>query len=201
MALTKATTSITDWTAVAQAAVGESATYDLSAVYDAVLNIQAFLDTTTAHTGTEFIIQISANDSGDEDWQDLCRFVGIIATNNTEPVTNNPLAAGSTTITCASTTGYAVADVPGPLIAIKDATLINSEICQLVSIVANTSVTVLDGTTNEHANTAILQNTALSENISLPMSANRVRVLVNNDYDSNGSTMNYKVRISTVTAI
>lgn len=201
MALTKAVEAITDWTAVAQAAVGESATADISACYEAALNIQAFLDTETAHTGTEFIVQTSSNTTGDEDWEDYARFVDLIGTANKEDITNNPAAAGTTVFTVASTTGYTVADVAAPWRAIEDATLVNSELLLQVAVAANTSVTFQDGSTNEHANTADLYNIAFSRTIQLPFTASRARVIVNNNYDSNGSTLNYKVRMTKVTAL
>ena len=42
-------------------------------------------------------------------------------------------------------------------------------------------------------------NVAMTQNVSITSSANRLRVLVDNTYDADGSTLNYKVRLSMVT--
>lgn len=193
----KAVEQVTDWTAVAQNAVAKSGTLDCALHAGSQLAIQAFLDSTTAHTGTEFIVQVSSALSGDEDWQEWTRFVGLIGTANSEAVTNNPLAAGATSITCASTTGYTV----GLLFAIEDATLVNSELCYATAIATNTSITTLDGVTLEHQNTAVLYNIALNQVVMLSASVVRARVLVNNGYDADGSTLNYKVRCTKATTL
>lgn len=183
---------ITDWTAVAQKAVGESGVIDI--IDGRVIAIQAFLDTQTAHTGTEFIIQISKKSSGDEDWEDYQSFIALVGTANSENITNNPLAAGSTTITCASTTGYVTDDVLLPWRAIEDATLANSELIKQTGYTTNTSITILDGTTNAHVQNTTMYNMAISELIDIaPGTGRRARIIVNNNYDSNGSTLNYRI--------
>lgn len=196
MAITKAVESINDWTAVAQNAVGESATLNCAGHYATELNIQAFLDTTTAHTGTEFIVQVSSNTTGDEDWHDYNRFVALIGTAVTDLIEDNPLNAASTAI---ALTGHAYT-VEAIWLAIEDGTLINSELVFEVSQTAN-EVVILDGTTNQHAQNTAMFNIAISEVIMLDASINRVRVVVNNTYDDNGSTLNYKVRATEVTGI
>lgn len=196
MALTKAVEAITDWTAVAQNTVGESGTLDCSGHYGTELHIQAFLDTTTAHTGTKFKIQVSSNTSGDEDWQDLTEFVALIGTAATDLIEDNPLAASSTAI---ALTGHALT-VLAKWLGIEDGTLVNSELIFEVSQTAN-EVVILDGTTNAHAvNTAIF-NLAMVKVIVLPFATNRARVIVDNTYDADGSTLNYKVRATKVTAV
>ncbi len=195
-ALTKTTSSVTDWTAVAQNTIGESATVDISDCYESVIHIQAGLDTTTAHTGTRFIVQVSANTTGDEDWQDFTEFVELIGTAATDLIENNPLAAGSTTITL---TAHALT-VLGKWLLIEDGTLANSELI-FESASATNSITILDGTTNAHAvNTAIF-NVAFTKDITIPLGYQRVRVLVVNSYDNDGSTLNYKLRITEVTGL
>lgn len=203
MSLIKSVANVQDWTAVAQAAIGESAVLDCSTFVESVLSIQAFLDTTTAHTGTEFIIQTSAATTGDEDWQDFCRFVELIhATPLTVTITNNPAAAGTTVLTSGTVAaGWAVADLSTRWIGIKNSTLINSELGLQVGYANNTSVTIQDGTTNEHAQNTTVHLVAFTKEIMIPISFNRVRVVINNNYDNNGSTLNYKVRVSKVTAL
>lgn len=188
--------SIQDWTAVAQNTIAESAVEDVSPNYGSMLYIQAFLDTTTAHTGTKFIVQASNADSGDEDWYDFTEFVELIGTAATDLIENNPLATSSTAI---ALTGHALT-VLGKWLGIEDGTLINSELIFEKSQTTN-EVVILDGTTNEHAlNTAIF-NVAMTKSIFIPPEVARVRVIVVNSYDVNGSTLNYKVGISEILAV
>lgn len=188
---------IQDWTAVAQKAVGESAVIDITG--GASIKIQAFLDSTTAHVGTEFKVQISGNSSGDEDWQDYGgagSFIALSGTANSENITNNPLAAASTTITVASTTGYVTDDVVLPWRAIEDATLAHSELILQTGYTTDTSITIQDGTTNAHVQNTPMYNIAISKPIYIPPEqGRRARVIVNNNYDSNGSSLNYRVTV------
>ena len=199
-ALTKAGTSVTDWTAVAQNTIGESGTVSFTGNYAGSICIQAFLDTETAHTGTEFIVQTSSHASSNEDWQDLTSFVGLIGTASTEAITNDPLSAASTTITVADTDAGTY-ELAGRWIAIEDGTLVNSELIYLTGYTQDTSITCLDGTTNEHAQSVAMFDIALSRTVQLPVSTLRARVVVNNAYDIDGSTLNYKVVETEVTAI
>jgi hypothetical protein len=196
MALTKTSSSVTDWTACAQDTIEESGTVDISDCYESTVHIQAGLDTTTAHTGTKFIVQVSANTSGDEDWQNFTEFVELIGTAATDLIEDNPLAAGSTSLTL---TGHALT-TEGIWILIEDGTLANSELIFVDSQSTN-AVVALDGTTNEHAQNTAVFNIAFTKDILIPISYQRVRVLVDNTYDDNGSTLNYKVRITEVTAV
>jgi hypothetical protein len=192
----KAVEQVTDWTAVAQNIIGESATLDCSLHEKTLLCIQAFLDTTTAHTGTKFIVQISSNTSGDEDWHDYTEFVGLIGTAATDLIEDNPLNAASTSI---ALTGHALT-VRGIWLAIEDATLANSELIFEVSSSAN-AVVILDGTTNSHAlNTAVF-NLVFSNVTLIDASVMRVRVLAVNSYDSDGSSLNFRIRVSKVTSM
>ena len=200
-ALTITPAAVTDWTAVAQNTVGESATVTVSDSYQSILHIQAFLDSTTAHTGTEFIVQISSNTSGDEDWQDFARFVELIGTANSEPIDDNPLTAGSTTITVTDTGGNYETAPFAHWIAIEDGTLINSELVLQTGYTLNASFTILDGTTNAHVVDVVMYDIAITKNILLPLGTARVRLVVNNTYDVDGSTLNYKVRITETTGL
>jgi hypothetical protein len=193
----KAVEQATDWTAVAQNTVVHSGELDCSLHAASHLAIQAFLDTTTAHTGTEFIVEVSSNTSGDEDWCEWCRFVGLIGTAVKQDITNNPLAAAGTSVTIGATANFTV----GLLVALEDATLANSELVRITAVTTNTSVTLLDGVTNEHANTCDLYNLAMTQVIMLAPSVMRARVVVNNGYHAAGSTLNYKLRINKVTSL
>jgi len=191
--ITKTCANIQDWTAVNQNTVSKSSVYDYSDIKSGILHIQASLDTTTAHTGTEFIIQISSSTSGDRNWNDLTKFVSLIGTANSEPITNNPLSIGSTTITCISTTGYTA----GGWRFIKDG--ISSELIYQTGLTANTNITIIDGTTNTHVLNTMMYNIAMTQNITIPSGTYRLRILVNNTYDNDGSTLYYNTRITTVT--
>lgn len=192
----KSTSSVQDWTAVAQNTIAKSAEADLSGVNKASLHVQAALDTTTAHTGTRFLVQISGSETGDEDWQDFADFVALIGTAATDAIENDPLAAGATSITL---TSHALT-VEGKWLLIEDGTLANSELI-FESASATNAITILDGTTNAHVVTTAIFNVAMNQNVALPTSAVRARLVVDNTYDDNGSTLNYAVRVSKVTGV
>jgi len=90
--------------------------------------------------------------------------------------------------------------VEGKWLFIEDGTLANSELVFEKSQTAN-EVVVLDGTTNEHVQTTAIFNVAFTKNIILPPSAYRARVIVDNTYDNDGATLDYKVRLTKVTAV
>jgi len=188
--------SIQDWTAVAQNTIVESAVEDVSPNYGSMLYIQAFLDTTTAHTGTKFVVQASNADSGDEDWYDFTEFVELIGTAATDLIEDNPLAASSTAI---ALTGHALT-VLGKWLAIEDGTLANSELIFEKSQTTN-EVVILKGTTNAHAQNTAIFNVAMTKAIFIPPEIARVMVVVVNSYDADGSTVNYKVGISEILSV
>jgi len=200
-ALTKTTESTDDWTAVAQNVVIEGTTLDTSDHYSTELHIQAFLDSTTAHTGTEFIVQVSGNSTGDEDWEDYTRFVAMIDTANSENISDNPLAATSTTITMADTGGEYETAPFAHWIAIEDSTLINSELVLQKGFTLNTNITIVDGTTNSHVQNTTMYDIAISRTVTVGFPVHRCRVIVNNTFDADGSTINFKVRAVAVTGI
>jgi hypothetical protein len=187
---------ITDWTAVAQNTIVHSDILDISDDLEAQLLLQAFLDSETAHTGTRIIVEISHNTSGDEDWVELqgAERTILIGTANAELIDDNPLTAGSTTILMSSTTGFTV---DGLWRGIKDGTIGSSELVRQTSETTNTNITVLDGTTNEHANTVNVYSIAMSAVIALlTASVRRVRIVVDNTYDPDGSTLVYRLMIT-----
>lgn len=193
-ALTIDPQAVTDWTAVAQNTVAESATITCSSNYMTILHLQAFLDSTTAHTGTGFRLQTSSADSGDEDWNDYGgEWQGLVGTANSEAMTNI-LLAGSTTITVSDTGGNYEAEPCGQWIAIEDSTLVNSELVFQTGFLADASITILDGATNQHASSTVLWDIALTRTLLVPLGTNRARLLINNTLDSNGSSLNYKLR-------
>ena len=203
-ALTVTSSVVTDWTAVAAQATGESAVIDISSNYVTAVHIQAFIDSNTAHEGTEFHVQVSSKSSGDEDWTDFAVQPGLVGTANGEAIQDDPLAATSTIIACADTGGEYETEPMGKWIAIEDGTLANSELCWLTGFTSDTSITVQDGTTNEHANSTIMWDIAISKTILIPMGAgSRARVIVNNgkDMDGTASSLNYKISKTVTTAL
>lgn len=202
-ALTKAAASVTDWNACAVQTGEESGIISFTGNYAGAIMIQAFLDTTTAHEGTQFIVQVSFATSGDEDWADYTQFLGLVGTANSEAILDNPLAATSTTIDVADTGGGYETEPMGKWIAIEDGTLANSELVWLTDFAADDEFYILDGTTNEHAQGVLCYDIAFSRTVVLDMSVLRARVVINNGWDMDGtaSSLNYRVREAEVTVI
>lgn len=199
MAPTMSSAQLQDWTAVAQNTIAESATLDITGNYHTQLAIQAALDTTTAHTGTGFIVQGSHNASGDEDWFDLFEVEGLVGTAAGDQIEDNPLAAASTTI---ALTGHALTAL-GIWLFIKDGSVLADSELVFESAQATNSITILDGTTNAHAVNTWIYNVAFSrDDLGVMMgSASRIRVLVDNTRDADGSTLNYKVMYTITTGV
>lgn len=108
----------------------------------------------TANTNPgSFYVQVSGKSSGDDSWVTVAQFTASVVTANPEAVSGTENAA-ATTIECASTTGY----VAGLGIYFKNGTLANSEWAVLKSIVANTSVTLIDGLTNAQTGATMYNN-------------------------------------------
>lgn len=203
-ALTITSSVIDDWAAVAAQATDESTVIDISSNYVTAVHIQAFLDSTTAHEGTEFRVQVSGNSSGDEDWTDYSVFRALVGTANSEAQTENPLAVGQTVINCSDTGGLYETEPMGKWIAIEDGTLVNSELMWLTGYVTDTSVTVQDGTTVEHAQNVLMYDIAISRTIFIALGAgSRARVICNNgiDMDGTASTLNWKVGKTVATGL
>lgn len=209
MALTKAVASVDAWAEVAQNAVREGAIADLTATFDAVLLIDCALSSTTAHTGTEILVQVSSNTTGDADWHVLARLMGPVGTAVKADFAGTE-AAGQTVL---SVTNPATANVDnnGKLKFVEHtATPANSEI---VFQTANSgddgdTITVLDGLTNEQTADSDLfdidsatASAVGSYMIPIPFGIPRARVIYNNMYDPDGSTVHTRCRLAKVTAI
>ena len=199
MALTKSVASVDACQEIAQNTVVEGTTVDVSGCYSAALHIDFAQTNMAGHTGTKIRVQVSSNTSGDEDWHDLAEVIPAYGTTTEEVITNDPLAAEGTSITCASTTGYA----KGAWIFLEDvSTFANSEWCFVTVVTTNTSLTILDGVTRQHAKDSICNSVASRlPPIDIPDWAQRVRVIYDNTYDSDGATVAVRCRISKLTAI
>ncbi len=73
MAPTKTTAGLDAWASVAQAGFREGANTDVSDSYESTLHIDCALGSTTAHNGTEIIVQVGTDTGdGDETTDYLC---------------------------------------------------------------------------------------------------------------------------------
>ena len=212
MALTKAGSSPQDWKAVDQNTVVESAEFDVSDSYNPGITIQASLDTTTAHEGTEFIILVTGKGSGNEDWAEYeTASIGLelVGTALTENLTDDPLAAGEVTLAMADTAGFEtygagglnLGEIPGWRFIEDGVDIEDPELIYQISFVEDTSITFADPTANEHAQNTPLYNIAISKTIDLPDWVRRAKVIVHNAYDVDGSTLVYRVLGGKVTAV
>ena len=204
MALTIAGSEIDAWALNATNTVRIGATVDVSDSYQSILHIDMALGTdATPHIGTRVLVQCSSSSADNEFWTERMDFIALVGTANTEAITNNPLAAAETSITVASTTGYVpgAADVPTLLCLLIDNTVANSELVRIVSYVSNTSVECMEGVKREHANTAVLTNVAATYSAELPLGTVRARVIYDNEYDTVGSGIYTRTRITKTTAL
>ena len=205
MALTKTTTALDATQEIAQNTVLEGATIDVSGMYEALLQIWWALTNATAHTGTLLRIQHSTDTTGDEDWGTLLQVVVGIGTTNLEVITNNPLAIGdgpTNAITVASLTGYAAAQ----WVFLEDvSTFANSEWLFVVSTsveAGDDHIHTLDGVTRQHAINSILNSVAgMATPIVIPFATQRIRIVYDNTFDTDGATVAIKSQLVGVTAI
>lgn len=200
MALTIGNSTADACAEIAQNAVREGATTTINDSYKTNLFIQYAQTDATAHAGTRIIVQVSSNTTGDEDWVTHTEFGSKTGTGNLEVITNNPATAGTTVFTVADTAGY-VADGVLEVFLEDVTTFANSEWLSLVSAVTNTSATMLDGSTREHAQNSILNNIAKTYKVELEVGYSRVRVIYDNTYDSDGATVATRCRIAQTTAL
>lgn len=203
MALTITGAQVNAWTALAQNTEADTDAIDLSGSYASHLAIDIGLTSATAHTGTRVIVDVSSYASTDEFWTPLVDFITCVGTANEEAITNNPLNAGEYDITVASTTGYTtvLADGGVQTIFLLDATVANSEILRVNNVITDSNIYSLDVVTRTHQNTAKLYSIAASHVIEIPFGIARARVIIDNTYDIDGSSVAWRVRKTTTTAL
>lgn len=197
---TKTVASVDDWAEVAQNAVREGATTSINTGYAAILHIDVALSTATAHTGTKIEVQISSETSGDESWSTLVSFIGPTGT-AVSLTPSGTEAGGQTVIETGATSGDYEADETRWVFFEDVVAVTASELMLLVSHVANTSITVLDGIANAKGTDDRVYSKAQRYVISLPFSTNRFRVIYDNTFDVDGSTVHTLCRVSQVTGI
>ena len=209
MALTKAGSVIDAWAEIAQNATREGAEADVSAQYDAALMVDCALSSTTAHTGTEIIVQVSEETAGDGFWTTIARFIGPTGT----AVTANVAATEPVGETVIATTNPVTQNVDNDgkykFIENTDAAA-NSEIVFTTanSADAGDTITIMHGLANEQtANSdwwdidSATSEAVKSQLVPLPMSASRARVVYNNKYDADGSTVFTRCRLMNTSAL
>lgn len=208
MAFTQTPAAVDVWAEVAADTVREGATTTVSDSYQSILHIDMAVNTTTAHaTGTRIIVQTSSSATADEFWTNYMDFVGPTGTANTEAVLlPDPLAVGAVMIEVADETGFTANGLLE--VFLEDATPANSEIVLLAKSNTDTGAgtndrfDLVDGTTRAHAiTTSILSNLCKSYEIVLPLGTVRVRVLIDNTYQTTPSTVFTRTRIVEVTAL
>lgn len=165
--------------------------------YQALLYIDLALTSETAHTtGTEVITQIKSTRPIDDDefWSDYDATVHLVGlTGNEQVISNDPLAQGATLITCISTVGYTD---DGNWRFLEDITdFEDSEWIFQTAEVANTSITITNGVARAHLINSVLHNEATRHTVLLPFGAFYVRVIYNNAYDPDGSSIAVQARI------
>lgn len=199
MALTKSVAAVDDWEEIAQNTVREGAVIDVSGLYAGTLHIDVAISNTTAHTGTKIEVQISSNTTGDEDWTTKTDFIGPVGTAN-QANFDGAEAAGQTVLDIDVTTGFE-ADETRWIFIEDTGTVEDSEMALLVSYINDQNITIQDGLTNAKDTDDDLFNIADNYVVDIPLSANRVRVIYDNTYDSNGATVHTKCRITKVTEL
>lgn len=120
------TTQSLEWTDIVQGGVTETGTIDVSDSRATTLHIDCCLSSTTAHTGTEIIVQIASEAGVDDAWVDLVKFVGPTGTAISAVLPSNEAAAQTEiSITDPVTNNF---DNDGKFKFMKNGTIANSEI-------------------------------------------------------------------------
>jgi hypothetical protein len=204
------TTQALEWTPIAAQGVLETGTINVSGGYDTTLHIDCALTSTTAHTGTEIIVQIASEASVNDAWTDLARFIGPVGTAIKVDLGGDAIATATTLIVTNPTTNNL--DLLGKFVYLKEtSTIASSEIVYQTgcSLDAGDTITILNGLT--HAQTAANSDfytidTATDEAVksyavTIPASASQARVIFNNNYDTTASTVDVRVRVTAMTGI
>jgi hypothetical protein len=206
MAYAVAGSLVDAWAEVAAASVREGAAVDVSDAVAATLFIDTALSSTNAMgTAPEIIIEVSSASSGDDCWHKLAPVSGPTGTPNKADFKNLE-AAGQTVLDVTDPVTNNL-DYDGKYVFIEDtADVTKSEIVFQTAhgADADDTVTVLDGTTNEHADTADMYTldgaaptSAVAFYVATLPPCCRARVLVNNrDSDS---TLHTRTRIAKAT--
>jgi hypothetical protein len=213
MALTKVASVIKDWTALASGTVALGGTFDVSDAYSALVAIQAFCNTdATANAGTEFLIQgrASASDTN-ENWYDIARFIGLVGTDQVVGI-GEDVAVDEERVTVDEnpTTIFTIgtSDAVLPWGGLEDAgALADSEMVMVTDGDADeiwvlpSNVAGTEYFENVHDASDTINQIALSQYIPIGMEHYFIRVIINNNYDTNGPAINYRILGIKVTSL
>ena len=214
MALTKVGSVIDAWAEIAAQGIREGGEADVSGSYDAALLITAALSSTTAHLGTEIIVQVSeeTNAGADEEafFTTIARFIGPVGTAFTRPLLADEAADQTVLSTDAPVTNNL--DHPGKFLFIEDtADVTKSEVLYQIAVSADAddTITIAHGLAYAHvvATSALWDiDSATAEAVAqwmvqLPASATRARVIYNNNYDSGAATVHTRCRLMNTTGL
>ena len=202
-------TPLMEWTLLTAtedaAGIKETAEWNTSGLYQATLHIDVCLVEASAHEGTEVIVQIASEAAVNDSWTDLVRF-GMAAT-AVAPTKADVNAVNSTTTVYCTDPGTANLDECGKNIFIYDTdTIANSCIAYQVTPGVDAGgghdlITVLDAplTTDTDCDIYTVTGDNLSavaqQTCAIPPSISRVRVIINNFYDNDGTAANVVVRV------
>lgn len=203
-AITKSSAVVDEWAAVAENTLREGAATTISTSVQTTVTVSVVATGADAGEGMYITIQTSMKSSGDDDWTTMSggKILVLIGTANLETITNNPAAIGTLVFTVADDAGYEAAAML--LVFIEDQDDVeDSELMYVVSTSTDTSITVLDGTTTAHANTAVLSNLAYKQTFAIPSTAHRVRVIYDNTFDDDGTApeIHCKASVDEVTSL
>jgi hypothetical protein len=123
--------------------------------------------------GVAFRIEGSMKSSADDQWFPVAEYTSGTATPEAEAVSGTE-AAASTVIEVASTSNLAAGDI----ILFKNTTIANSEWGRIKSIVANTSITVIDGITNAQTGSTIYDQGEFWSPVIDLLNLTRIRLVV-----------------------
>ena len=187
-AISKSSQELDAWAEVAEDDMRTGTPQSIATAAAATVTVSWSNSHEDAGEGFYIYIQVSASTSGDLDWTTLPggKVLAGVGDADLETITNNPAAVDTTVFTVASTAGFEGDGIQ--YIFIEDvADVTKSEIMMLKDHSADTSVTVVDGSTYEHANSAVLSNLAGKQIFSIPVTYRRVRVLYDNTVDADGT--------------
>ena len=196
--ITKTTTvDVVDaWQALAASTLAVGNAEDISGSYRTNVYLEfAYTTNNTAHSGVEYIVEISY---ADDNWVQLIRRTTIGDTPQADAINDASCTAGDATVELddATTDDF---DVKGRKWFILDgANVANSESVKTVSNAGNV-VTLAQDILRSHLDNTVVYDFVTENVVSIPMAAAYFRVLVNNtDADC---TVHWTSRVSKVTGI
>ena len=186
----------------------ETGSIDVSDSYATTLHIDVCLASTTAHEGTEVIVQISSEAGVDGSWTTLCSFLSNAATAVKSDFAGDE-AADQTELSITNPATGHLYEHDGKLIFIyHTGTIANSEIAYQIDSTDDDgdTITILDGL--DHAQTAAASDVYTVDGerqdgnysavntwaVNVPLSASQARVIFNNTYDDDGTSSDVVVR-------